>query len=83
MSLPWLGEPAASWQLPDGATGASGEITRPPGASWDRLVRGQRVTLGGRRWRVTEVSARPDGTETYRLEPAEAVAKSGVLDPNL
>ena len=51
----------------------SGTITRYAASDWPRLVRGQRVTMYDREWRVTGASTAPDGTETYSLEPAEVV----------
>lgn len=56
-----------------GDTGPVGTVTRLPDASWAPLVRGQRVTVHAREWRVTEADTAPDGTETYTLEPAEVV----------
>jgi siroheme synthase (precorrin-2 oxidase/ferrochelatase) len=54
---------------------SEGMITRPHDAPWERLVRGQRVTIthGDRSsaaMRVTDVIAHHDGGETYVLRDA-------------
>ena len=51
---------------------SEGLLTRPHDAVWDRLVRGQRVTItaGGRpsaEMRVTDIITHYDGGETYVL----------------
>lgn len=58
--------------------GASGYLERPPDATWAPLVLGQRVTITRGDWssgehRVTDIRFREGGSETYILEPAEAV----------
>jgi hypothetical protein len=71
----WIsfGGATGKYAPPPGAT-----VSRPAGAAWERLVRGQRITLtisgSSRQWRVTEVDTYPDGSETYRLEAAELAA---------
>jgi hypothetical protein len=54
---------------------AEGMITRPHDAPWERLVRGQRVTITHGDWssaemRVTDVITHVNGDETYVLEDA-------------
>ncbi len=51
---------------------SEGMLTRPHDAPWDRLVRGQRVTITAGEWssaemRVTDVITHYDGGETYVL----------------
>ena len=54
---------------------SEGMITRPHDAPWERLVRGQRVTVTHGDWssagmRVTDVITHHDGDETYVLRDA-------------
>jgi hypothetical protein len=54
---------------------SEGTITRPHDATWERLVRGQRVTITHGDWssaemRVTDVITHFDGDETYVLQDA-------------
>ena len=54
---------------------SEGMITRPHDAPWERLARGQRVTITHAGWssaemRVTDVITHHDGDETYVLRDA-------------
>ena len=54
---------------------SEGMITRPHDAPWERLVRGQRVTVSSGDWssaemRVTDIIAHYDGGETCVLRDA-------------
>lgn len=62
-----------SWSPAGTAAEVTATLTRPHDAPWERLVRGQRVTVHGREWRVTDAHTAPDSGETYDLLPAEAV----------